>query len=116
MRSRLNLLPARPMRVLQWRCLRRHQLPRILRRLSRAGMTLLLRRESTPAVSVEPAIPTPAQNVPAVNIQPTAKPQTAKPAAPKFYVVEDGDSLSSIAKKVYGEQRRQQDGEYQCHI
>jgi nucleoid-associated protein YgaU len=60
--------------------------------------------ESTPAVSAEPAISTPAQNVPAAGIQPTAKPQTAKPAAPKFYVVEDGDSVSSIAKKVYGAQ------------
>jgi nucleoid-associated protein YgaU len=59
--------------------------------------------ESTPAGSVEPAISTPAQNVPAGGIQPTAKPQTAKPAAPKFYVVEDGDSISSIAKKFYGE-------------
>jgi nucleoid-associated protein YgaU len=52
---------------------------------------------------VEPAISTPVQNVPAVGIQPTAKPETAKPATPKFYVVEDGDSISSIAKKFYGE-------------
>jgi len=59
--------------------------------------------ESTLAVSVEPAISTPAQNIPAAGIQPTTKPETAKPAAPKFYVVEDGDSVSSIAKKFYGE-------------
>jgi nucleoid-associated protein YgaU len=59
--------------------------------------------EATPTGSVEPAISTPVQNVPAVGIQPTAKPETAKPATPKFYVVEDGDSISSIAKKFYGE-------------
>jgi nucleoid-associated protein YgaU len=56
--------------------------------------------ESTPAVSVEPATLTPAQNAPAG----TAKPQTAKPASPKVYVVQQGDSISSIAKKVYGAQ------------
>jgi nucleoid-associated protein YgaU len=33
-----------------------------------------------------------------------AKPQTTKSAGPQTYVVQDGDSLSSIAKKVYGEQ------------
>jgi nucleoid-associated protein YgaU len=65
--------------------------------------------DSTPAtqtvpdtVAVQPstgnAIVVPAQSPPAV------KTDTAKPAAPKFYVVEEGDTLSSIAKKVYGEQ------------
>jgi nucleoid-associated protein YgaU len=36
--------------------------------------------------------------------QPTIKTESAKPAAAKVYVVQDGDSLSSIAKKCYGEQ------------
>ena len=33
-----------------------------------------------------------------------AKPKPVRPAAPKFYVVSEGDSLSDIAKKYYGEQ------------
>jgi nucleoid-associated protein YgaU len=35
---------------------------------------------------------------------PTVKTESAKPAAAKVYVVQDGDSLSAIAKKCYGEQ------------
>jgi nucleoid-associated protein YgaU len=52
--------------------------------------------ESTPAVSVEPATPTPAQNVPAGTVQPTAKPQTTKPAAPKFYGEKEGNKMANI--------------------
>ena len=33
----------------------------------------------------------------------TVEPQPVRPAAPKFYVVSEGDSLSDIAKKFYGE-------------
>jgi nucleoid-associated protein YgaU len=52
------------------------------------------------------------QPVPAINnpvskpaqTAPSVKPQTAKSAGPQTYVVQDGDSLSSIAKKVYGDQ------------
>jgi nucleoid-associated protein YgaU len=51
----------------------------------------------TPAVSIDPTVSAPAQNVPAVNAQPTATPEPAK-----VYVVQSGDSISGIAKKVYG--------------
>lgn len=51
-----------------------------------------------PAVSTSPAATGPAK------IAPSAKAQPAKPAA-QVYVVQDGDSLSSIAQKVYGEQQ-----------
>jgi nucleoid-associated protein YgaU len=52
--------------------------------------------EMTPAVSIDPTVSAPAQNVPAVNTQPTAAPE------PAMYVVQSGDSISGIAKKVYG--------------
>jgi nucleoid-associated protein YgaU len=51
----------------------------------------------TPAVSIDPTVSAPAQDVPAGNIQPAAK-----PVQEKVYVVQQGDSLSGIAKKVYG--------------
>ena len=53
--------------------------------------------EMTPAVSIDPTVSAPAQNVPAVNAQPMAAPEPAK-----VYVVQSGDSISGIAKKVYG--------------
>jgi nucleoid-associated protein YgaU len=52
--------------------------------------------EMTPAVSIDPTVSAPAQDVPA-NAQPTAAPEPAK-----VYVVQSGDSISGIAKKVYG--------------
>lgn len=52
--------------------------------------------EMTPAVSIDPTVSASAQDVPA-NAQPTAAPEPAK-----VYVVQSGDSISGIAKKVYG--------------
>ena len=52
--------------------------------------------EMTPAVSIDPTVGAAAQDVPA-NTQPTAVPEPAK-----VYVVQSGDSISGIAKKVYG--------------
>jgi nucleoid-associated protein YgaU len=60
--------------------------------------------EMTPTVSIDPTVSAPAQNTPAGNIQSKAKPETAKQASPKVYVVQQGDSISAIAKKVYGAQ------------
>jgi nucleoid-associated protein YgaU len=53
--------------------------------------------QMTPAVSIDPTVSAPAQDVPAVNAQPAAAPEPAK-----VYVVQSGDSISGIAKKVYG--------------
>jgi nucleoid-associated protein YgaU len=58
--------------------------------------------QMTPTVSIDPTVSAPVQDVPAVNPQPTAAPEAAKPALAKVYVVQSGDSLSGIAKKVYG--------------
>jgi nucleoid-associated protein YgaU len=58
--------------------------------------------DMTPAVAIDPTVAATAQNVPAVNTQPTTAPETAKPASAKVYVVQAGDSISGIAKKVYG--------------
>lgn len=60
--------------------------------------------DMTPTVAIDPTITAPTQDVPAVNVQPAAKPETAKPASAsaKVYVVQAGDSISGIAKKVYG--------------
>jgi len=52
--------------------------------------------EMKPAVSIDPTVGAAAQDVPA-NTQPTAAPEPAK-----VYVVQSGDSISGIAKKVYG--------------
>ena len=54
--------------------------------------------QMTPTVSIDPTVSAPAQNAPAVNTQPTA----AAPEPAKVYVVQSGDSISGIAKKVYG--------------
>jgi len=51
--------------------------------------------ESTPAVSGEPGTSTPSQ---------IGSAKQNQPAATKVYVVQQGDMLSTIAKKVYGEQ------------
>jgi nucleoid-associated protein YgaU len=40
------------------------------------------------------------------------KPQSTKPAGPKIYVVKDGDSLATIAQKVYG----QKEGNRQVNV
>jgi nucleoid-associated protein YgaU len=60
------------------------------------------------APSVEPAAPAnpaAAKTAPtAKNTQP-AKTESAKPSSQKVYSVQEGDTLSSIAKKVYGEQQ-----------
>ncbi len=56
----------------------------------------------TPTVSIDPTVAAPVQDVPAGNTQPTTKPETVKPVSAKVYVVQSGDSISGIAKKVYG--------------
>ena len=53
--------------------------------------------QMTPAVSIDPTVSAPTQDAPAVNTQPAAAPEPAK-----VYVVQSGDSISGIAKKVYG--------------
>jgi len=58
--------------------------------------------EPTPAIEItqpEPA-PTPAESVTSSRPTPAQRPST-QPAA-KFYVVQDGDVLATVAKKVYG--------------
>jgi nucleoid-associated protein YgaU len=55
-----------------------------------------------PTISVAPAV---TATAPVINSPPTPKPESAKPTAPKTYVVQEGDTLSSIAKKVFGEQQ-----------
>jgi nucleoid-associated protein YgaU len=52
--------------------------------------------QMTPAVSIDPTVSTAMQDAPAGNAQPAATEQT------KVYVVQSGDSISGIAKKVYG--------------
>ncbi|MGD0552440.1 MAG: LysM peptidoglycan-binding domain-containing protein [Sedimentisphaerales bacterium] len=58
--------------------------------------------QAAPTTAIGPTASAPAQDVPAVNTQPTAAPEAAKPAPAKVYVVQSGDSISGIAKKVYG--------------
>ena len=58
--------------------------------------------QMTPAVSIDPTVFAPAQDAPAGNTKPTAAPEAAKQAPAQVYVVQAGDSLSGIAKKVYG--------------
>jgi len=53
--------------------------------------------ESPPSQSVEPAAVTPPQE----NVQ-ADKPEPAKPASPRIYVVAEGDTLGDIAQKLYG--------------
>ena len=70
--------------------------------------------QGTPATTdtapTAPAVTSPVANSPQQPVttsapsQPTIKTESAKPAAAKVYVVQDGDSLSSIAKNCYGEQ------------
>jgi nucleoid-associated protein YgaU len=55
-----------------------------------------------PAVSIDPTISAPAQDGSASNTQPAAAPEAAKQTPEKVYVVQSGDSISGIAKKVYG--------------
>lgn len=61
--------------------------------------------QAHPAVTDAVVALPPADSVPVVPAQspPVVKSDAVKPAAPKFYVVEESDTLSSIAKKVYGD-------------
>ena len=72
--------------------------------------TMELPQASPAAVDSAPAAPVitdtvaalpPADSVP---VAPAQSPPAVKSAAPKFYVVEESDTLSSIAKKVYGDE------------
>jgi nucleoid-associated protein YgaU len=54
--------------------------------------------QTAPTTAIGPT----ASDAPAVNAQPTATPEAAQPALAKVYVVQSGDSISGIAKKVYG--------------
>jgi nucleoid-associated protein YgaU len=58
--------------------------------------------DMTPAISIDPTASNGAQNVTAGNVQPAAAPEAAKAVPEKIYVVQAGDSISGIAKKVYG--------------
>ena len=58
--------------------------------------------DMTPAVSIDPTVSAPVQDVPPAIAQPAEAPQAAKPVQGKVYVVQSGDSVSGIAKKVYG--------------
>jgi nucleoid-associated protein YgaU len=59
--------------------------------------------QAAPTTAIGPTASAPAQDVPAaVNAQPAAAPEAAKSAPAKIYVVQAGDSISGIAKKVYG--------------
>ncbi|MGA2678790.1 MAG: LysM peptidoglycan-binding domain-containing protein [Sedimentisphaerales bacterium] len=58
--------------------------------------------QAAPTTAIGPTASAPAQDVPAANTQPTAAPEAAQPAPAKVYVVQSGDSISGIAKKVYG--------------
>jgi len=58
--------------------------------------------QTAPTTAIGPTASAPAQDVPAVNTQPTTAPEAAQPAPAKVYVVQSGDSISGIAKKVYG--------------
>ncbi len=74
-----------------------------------ARFAMALPQETPAAADSSPTdnvIAQPAENsvaVVPVESTPTVKPQTTKPDAPKSYAVEEGDSLSSIAKKFYGD-------------
>jgi nucleoid-associated protein YgaU len=54
--------------------------------------------QAAPTTAIGPTASAPAQDVPAV----AAATEAAKPAPAKVYVVQSGDSISGIAKKVYG--------------
>jgi len=60
--------------------------------------------EAQPAVVAEPVIQNPPATAPIAKPQPAVKPQTAKQSPQNVYVVQDGDTLGLIAKKVYGDQ------------
>jgi nucleoid-associated protein YgaU len=59
--------------------------------------------DAAPVGSLEPTNPGQSKIVSADKIQPVIKPESTKPTEPKFYVVQQGDTLGAIAKKVYGE-------------
>lgn len=65
-----------------------------------AGNEIVGPMQAVPTTAIGPTAS--AQDVPAVNTQPAAAPSAAQPAPAKVYVVQSGDSISGIAKKVYG--------------
>ena len=67
-----------------------------------AGNEIVGPPQAAPTTAIGPTASAPAQDVPAVNTQPTTAPETAKSAPAKIYVVQSGDSISGIAKKLYG--------------
>jgi nucleoid-associated protein YgaU len=58
--------------------------------------------QAAPTTAIGPTASASAQDVPSVGTQPTTAPEAAQPAPAKVYVVQSGDSISGIAKKVYG--------------
>ncbi len=65
-----------------------------------AGNEIVGPMQAAPTTAIGPTAS--AQDVPAVSTQPTTASETAQPAPAKVYVVQSGDSISGIAKKVYG--------------
>ena len=65
-----------------------------------AGNEIAGPTQAAPTTAIGPTAS--AQDVPAVDTQPAATPSAAQPAPAKVYVVQSGDSISGIAKKVYG--------------
>lgn len=58
--------------------------------------------QAAPTTAIGPTASAPAQDVPSVSTQPAAASSAAQSAPAKVYVVQSGDSISGIAKKVYG--------------
>ena len=68
-----------------------------------ADNTIVGPTQVAPTTAIGPTASAQAQDVPAVDTtQPAAAPSAAQPAPAKVYVVQSGDSISGIAKKVYG--------------
>lgn len=65
-----------------------------------AGNEIVGPMQAAPTTAIGPTAS--AQDVPAVDTQPAAASSAAQPAQAKVYVVQSGDSISGIAKKVYG--------------
>jgi len=67
-----------------------------------AGNEIVGPMQAAPTTAIGPTASAPAQDVPAVDAQPATATEAAQPAPAKVYVVQSGDSISGIAKKVYG--------------
>ncbi len=67
-----------------------------------AGNEIVGPMQEVPTTAIGPTASVPAQDVPSVNAPSSAAPEAAQPAPAKVYVVQSGDSISGIAKKVYG--------------